>query len=237
MLTSSKAVIRRKSQRGRKGRAGDIRRQPKRNRSSANWMIGTTGKARVRLQKGAPGRAGGSPTIATDVLFLPPSRKVTRTAAKPNGDDRKLPWVGITFRITNPRAPVRQDPFSDRPAGSLCCTLLRSIFPNATQDSSEWARSFSCDGGIRSQRARVSSVRRCRTSALRLVSSVLHTPLRATRSDASVPFSSEGLGRGFDGSGTGSPRTALLIDHIRSGIRLHLSATRSTRREFNLIAS
>ena len=32
----------------------------------------------------------------------------------------------------------------------LCCTLLRSIFRNATQDSSEWARCFSCDGGIRS---------------------------------------------------------------------------------------
>ena len=53
--------------------------------------------------------------------------------------------------------------------------------------------------------ARVSSVRRCRTSAFGLVLSVLHTPLWATRSDPSIP-PSEGIGRGFDRSGTGSPQ-------------------------------
>jgi hypothetical protein len=164
---------------------------------------------------------------------------VTRTAAKPNGDDRKLPWVGITFRITNPRAPVRQDPFSDRPAGSLCCTLLRSIFPNATQDSSEWARSFSCDGGIRSQRARVSSVRRCRTSALRLVLSVLHTSLWATGSDPFNPIL-RGTRKRFVGSRPVAPAPlfSLIIFEVESG---YTSQRRDqlgeTAWEFNLIAS
>ena len=32
----------------------------------------------------------------------------------------------------------------------LCCALLESVFHNATQGSAEWARCFSCDGGIRS---------------------------------------------------------------------------------------
>jgi hypothetical protein len=53
-------------------------------------------------------------------------------------------------------------------------------------------------------RAGVSSVHTWRTSAPRLVSSVLSTPLCAIRSDASIP-PSEGQGRGFDPSGTGSP--------------------------------
>ena len=83
-------------------------------------------------------------------------------------------------------------------------------------------------------RAGVSSVHTWRTSAPRLVSSVLHTPLWATRSDASVP-SSEGLGRGFDGSGTGSP-TTLLIGHIRSGIRLYTCQRGQTAYEFDLTA-
>jgi hypothetical protein len=54
-------------------------------------------------------------------------------------------------------------------------------------------------------RAVVSSVYTWRTSAPRLVSSVLSTPLWAIRSDASI-LSSEGQGRGIDGSGTGSPQ-------------------------------
>ena len=83
-------------------------------------------------------------------------------------------------------------------------------------------------------RAGVSSVHTWRTSAPRLVSSVLHTPLWATRSDASVP-SSEGLGRGFDGSGTGSP-TTLLIGHIRSGIRLYTCQRGQTAYELDLTA-
>ena len=57
-------------------------------------------------------------------------------------------------------------------------------------------------------RAGVSSVHTWRTSAPRLVSSVLSTPLWAIRSDASIPFS-EGQGRGYDRSGTGSPHLSL----------------------------
>jgi len=114
------------------------------------------------------------------------------------------------------------------------CTLLRSLFRNATQDSSKWARCFSCDGGICSQRARVSSVRRFRELQRSAWYQVCCKFRWATRSDASVP-SSEGLGRGFDGSGTGSP-TTLLIGHIRSGIRLYTCQRGQTAYEFDLTA-
>jgi hypothetical protein len=136
---------------------------------------------------------------------------------------RKIDPQGVTLHIPGGNC------LQDVPKVLLCCALLRSIFRNTTQDSSERARCLSCDGGICSQRARVSSVRRCRTSALRLVSSVLHTPLWATRSDASI-LSSEGQGRGFVGSRPVAP-TTLLIHHSRDGIRLDLSAPRSTRRD------
>jgi hypothetical protein len=167
-------------------------------------MIGTTGKARVRLQKGAPGRAGGSPTIATDVLFLPPSRKVTRTAAKPNGDDKEIAWVGIPFRITNPRGAGSSRPFSDRPAGKLCVAHSWKVFSGMLQKMPRSGSLLLLRRWHIFLRAGVRSVRRCRTSALRLVSSVPCSSLWATRSDASFP-SSGGLGRGFDGLVPGSP--------------------------------
>ena len=109
---------------------------------------------------------------------------------------------------------------------------MRSILRNATEHLRSALAGSAVWGAICSQHARVSSVRRCRTSAPRLVSSVLHTPSWATRSDASI-LSSEGQGRGFVGSGPVAGAT-LLIHHSRDGIRLDLSAPRSTRRDGNV---
>jgi hypothetical protein len=121
---------------------------------------------------------------------------------------QEIAWVGIPFRITNPRAPVRQDLSRIGPQGSSVLHTLGEYFPECYKRCLGVGSLLLLRRWHIFLRAGVSSVRRCRTSALRLVSSVLCSSLWATRSDASFP-SSGGLGRGFDGLVPGSPSTAI----------------------------
>ena len=115
------------------------------------------------------------------------------------------------------------------PKVPLCCTLLENIFRNVTKDASECGRCFCCDGGISSYALELVPFIRGELQLPLGIKCAAHSPLgysvgcfnpilRGTKEEdvmGLVPVA----------------RTTLLINHIRSGIRLDLSAPISTRRD------
>jgi hypothetical protein len=163
---------------------------------------------------------------ATRVTAGPPCNHQESLHAHPFGSGKRATESsGLLRRDVVPERECRPD----RPKVPLCCALLESIFRNVTKDASQWGRCFCCDGGISSYALELVPFVRCELQlrAWYQVCCTLPSGLLGRMLQSYPPRDKE---EGVIGP-VPVARTTLLIDHIRSGIRLDLSAPISTRRD------